>query len=362
MAGKRQTKVAIISNNALRYSPYISFYSYLLEEDNVEYIILNKEDDDSVDDEQHHSFKQTSDVLSKGKLKRTISWYKFLHKEFKQNNVDKIIVTPTRTAIVLFPILLLCKRKYIFDIRDFTRENSFLYRIMEKCLLSRAGLVVISSAGFKKWLPKTRTKVLCVHNMPYNVNSTLSDDMRSHSDEKHPTVIGYVGLISYAAQNIALIKAFANDKKYSLQYSGQIDPSSSIIRYVNDNKITNVSFTGRFQNEMKPTIYKQISMINAVYGNDSMIVTTALPNKLYDALIYRIPIIASKGTYLGDIVSKYGIGLTIDTQVDDIHRIITEYWNRYDRNQFEANCEALYKMIELEQQNTIEQIKLFLYN
>jgi succinoglycan biosynthesis protein ExoL len=38
----------------------------------------------------------------------------------------------------------------------------------------------------------------------------------------------------------------------------------------------------------------------------------ALPNKLYEAMYFRVPIVASKGTYLAERVLDAGIGYAID--------------------------------------------------
>jgi glycosyltransferase involved in cell wall biosynthesis len=42
--------------------------------------------------------------------------------------------------------------------------------------------------------------------------------------------------------------------------------------------------------------------------NGSLNNKIALPNKLYEAMYFQVPIITSKGTYLGELVDEYGIG------------------------------------------------------
>ena len=48
-------------------------------------------------------------------------------------------------------------------------------------------------------------------------------------------------------------------------------------------------FKGEFKNEDKPEIYREIDFINAIYGNKSLEVTTALPNRLYDGILFKKP-------------------------------------------------------------------------
>ncbi len=347
---KNPTKIAVISNNSLRYSPYVSFYSELLEKNGFEYIIVNKENADYSENNRHHVFKQTKDMLTHSKFKRTIAWYRFVYNEIKDNNVNKVIVTPTRTALILFPMLLFKKGHFIFDIRDYTNENSFVYRTIEKILLSLSGLVVISSSGFKHWLPKTSTPIVTVHNMP--LNATLGSFVERKEERR--LRIAYIGLLGYFEINKSLIKKLKDDDVYELQYSGSGD--SRIQEYSNEINAANVYFTGSFCNEDKKKLYENVDMINAIYGNDSLIVTTALPNKLYDAIMYRKPIIASKGTYLGELVEENHIGIAIDVEKDNIKNELNAFWQRFDKEEFVSNCDRMYKNVLKEQNGTIEAI------
>ncbi len=347
---KNNCKIAIISNNSLRYSPYISFYAELLEKNGLDYIIINKEDSDYAEDNRHHVFKQTKDMMTHSKFKRTVAWYKFIHNEIKDNHINKLIVTPTRTAFILLPVLLFKKGQFIFDIRDYTNEGAFFYRTIEKVLLYLSGLVVISSSGFKYWLPKTSTRIVTVHNMPLNATS---GSFAEH-EKGRKLRIAFIGLLGYFKINKSLIDKLKDDDVYELQYSGSGD--SRIQEYSNEINATNVCFTGSFRNEDKKKLYENVDMINAIYGNDSLIVTTALPNKLYDAIIYRKPIIASKGTYLGELVENNHIGIAIDIEKDNIKEDLNAFWQSFDKDEFVSNCDKMYENVLKEQNDTIEAI------
>ena len=73
---------------------------------------------------------------------------------------------------------------------------------------------------------------------------------------------------------------------------------------------------GRFKNPADlPDIYKNIDVVLALYDVDSINVLYAEPNKLYEAMYYRKPIIVSKGTYLAEKVNRLGIGFDLDATV-----------------------------------------------
>ena len=61
-----------------------------------------------------------------------------------------------------------------------------------------------------------------------------------------------------------------------------------------------------------PEIYNNIDVVIALYDVDSVNVLYAEPNKLYEAVYFKKPIIVSSGTYLAEKVNRLGIGFDID--------------------------------------------------
>ena len=53
-------------------------------------------------------------------------------------------------------------------------------------------------------------------------------------------------------------------------------------------------------------------MIYSVYDADMTNVRVALPNKLYEAIYCERPIIVAKGTYLAELVERWGVGVAVD--------------------------------------------------
>ena len=96
--------------------------------------------------------------------------------------------------------------------------------------------------------------------------------------------------------------------------------------------------------------YKNIDMINDVYGSNSIEVTTALPNKLYDALIFKKPMLVSKNTYLSSIVDAYNLGVSINIDTDNIKDVILNYINHYNRQEFFSGTEKFLRKVLLDQE------------
>jgi len=75
----------------------------------------------------------------------------------------------------------------------------------------------------------------------------------------------------------------------------------------------NCFFHGRFSNPVDlPNIYKNVDIVIALYDTDSINVLYAEPNKLYESIFFRTPIIVSSGTFLAKKVSRLGIGYDLD--------------------------------------------------
>ena len=193
-------KIAVISNVSLSFAPYIRYYTDLLDHNDIDYCIINKEDDQSIMTSEERIVFSLGESNNKiGKICKTIQWYSFIRKSIKEHEISKLIVSPTRTAIVLFPILFFYKSKYILDIRDYTKEYSVFYRFIEKVLIKRSYKTVLSSRGFLQWIPYNNDKLLFTHNIRYGfVPDTIEHENTQKSNRRR---IAYVGIVDYYEPN-----------------------------------------------------------------------------------------------------------------------------------------------------------------
>ena len=334
-------KICIIGYSARRISPYLQFYIDYLQKKNIDFDFITREIDKEYLDTNILENQYVIDCSGKrsklGKIIETVGWINKVKSIIGKNKYDKLILLTGYPAILLSNFITRnYPSKYIVDIRDYMPlfDNPiFLYRL--KNTLNKSGFNIISSDGFREWMP-TLDRVYTIHNCP---DKKVENNGFTILKNKVLT-IGYLGVISYIENNLRLIDYFSEETTYRLYFAGVYDKEKRLQRFVNDNGITNVSFDGEFDNRNKDEIYSKVDMINAIYGNDSLTVTSALPNKLYDAILYRKPIIVSKGTFLASIVEKYDLGLAIDLDKSPVEEI-NSYVKNFDGSLFINGAEKL---------------------
>lgn len=336
-------KVLLISMFPKEEVPYANLYLDVIKENKVAYDIIywNRDKDGKTEFSDHEiTFKlecKTGGPKRK-KILKMLKYAKFIRNRMNKEEYSKAIILTTVPGMFLLDILI--KKypdNYILDIRDYTNENNKLYYFFEKKLICNSYYTVISSLGFESFLPKER-KYLKVHNI------SNQDAVKNEIDElnkKEKLMIGFVGNLRYEKENELLISKLKDNLKYEIGYWGKNTNNFSLETIKKRTQAKNVVFFGQFLNEYKREIYEKIDFINAIYGDDGLEVTTAIPNRFYDALIFKKPIITSKGTFIGDLVQKYKLGITVDIINDDLDEMITLFLQNFNPEIFLKTCNEL---------------------
>lgn len=293
------------------------------------------------------------------RLKKIYPLYLFrktVNKIIREGSYDKIIVLTTLPGILICNTLL--KRysgNFILDIRDYTYEKYVFYYAIEKKLINASYCTVISSRGFKQFLGEN-DKIIINHNIS---NEKTIVEKSSLQDNNEFIYIGFIGLIRYYEENVKLIDSLVKNKKYRLFYAGDESDGCNLREYCANKGYKHVLFSGEFKNSDKPSLYQRVDLINALYGCGSLEVTTAIPNRLYDCLIFKKPIIVTAGTYLAKIVKKYKLGVVL-SPMDNYERKITEYITCFDEKCFITNANRLLEIVMKEQDNFYRKIQCFI--
>lgn len=96
------------------------------------------------------------------------------------------------------------------------------------------------------------------------------------------------------------------------------NPVSLINEFEKLKRYPNVFFHGQFANpEDLPAIYSQIDLVLSTYDVEFENVRYAEPNKIYEAIYFKTPIIVSKGTFLSEKVNNLNIGYSINPLNND---------------------------------------------
>lgn len=355
-----QKKILIVDTVPYERAPYIKIYEEACRKNNIEYDLFLWERSGLNEFMHKDNFYIFNLQCSFGgnKLKKIYPMFMYqrkLRQIIAENKYTHLILIDSLAPVMISDLIgKEYEKRYILDIRDYTYEKYSFYRDRLMGLVKKSSFTCISSRGFLKFLAPY--DYVISHNISNEGNFR---DAKIDLKNKKRFVIGFVGSIRYFNENSALIRNL-RDEIFSIQYSGAMNPDCPLENFCNINRFENVKFTGRFSNEDKQRIYEDIDIINSIYGTASLEVTTALPNRLYDALLFKKPILASKGTFLGEIVETYGIGLTVDVFRDNVQNMLMNYLAGINEEKLNQNFQHLLSIVLEEQKEYIKRINQFL--
>ena len=212
---------------------------------------------------------------------------------------------------------------YIYEVCDLTELvisnkliRRFLVALNKRCI-NHSLLTIVTSQGFFDYFKEVRREKLIL--IPNKVSPDCPTDIIEKKNTiKKPFKIGFVGVIRFES-TFHFIQACQKRKDVEIHLYGiysEGDHWSAKIKEIVDSS-SNMEFHGRFKNPADlPSIYSQIDMVLCAY-TPSPGVIYAEPNKLYEAIYFRKPIIVSEGTFLGDKVRKMNIGYVVDSMNED---------------------------------------------
>lgn len=326
--------------------PYIKYYEDYLHSQGHHYdIVLWNRSGQQVNLPNAHVFSARDRHSKIGKIIPFFRWRQFVLQLLKKEAYDRLIVLTTMPAVLLADQLLKTYRnKFWFDIRDYTYENIPFYKKLVGDLVHAAAAVSISSPAFRSFLPDSEN-IYLTHNIS---NQNAAVEHCTLDIGQRPLNIGFVGGIQFVEQNQILLRQFANNPDYNLKYIGKSHPGCDLQPFCIENDIKNVEFRPAFTNDQKPAIYQDIHLINSVYGCGNQVVKLLLPNRLYDCVLFKKPILVSKGTFLAEVIAEYGLGVAVDAENENVVEALEEYLAEFDQKRFEQGCQLFLKKVEEE--------------
>lgn len=355
-------RVLIVDTVSYDRAPYLQYYINACREKKVDFdlFLWNRDSDGGLKKENNIYTMNCICPFGGSKVKKILpmmQYRKNLLRVLKENQYTHLVLVNTLAPVMISQFVLrYFREKYILDIRDYTYEKISYYKKIENQLIQNSYFTTISSRGFLQFIDDN-PKIIVNHN----ISNISQAEEKPTLKRGNPVKIGFVGSVRYPKENIKLINAL-KDENIVLKYVGPEVAGCNIQRYCQDHNIKNVVFQGKFKNHEKAKIYKGIDMINSLYGDFSLEVTTAIPNRYYDALLFKKPIIASKGTYLGSLVEKNNLGLSIDLRNSEIDTVIKKYIYQFDAKTFVCHCNDLLNVAMSEQKRYEIRIKKFFTN
>ncbi len=300
----------------------------------------------------------SSDSSVKDKVLGYIGSTKYFVKKLKEIDYDGIIFLQMHAAVACKGILRKkYEGKYIVDIRDYTLENLSVYRKAEEKVIFKSFATVISSPAYSKFLPKHDFVV--AHNYsPFSQEEVNKiRDISNKKDEK-PVQISFVGTVRFIDMDMKLLKIFANDERFKLNYFGK--GSEALAEFCKNEGIFNVEFYGSFSPDMTVKFYQNTDLINNLYGNHNPFLDYALSNKLYHSGQLYIPILVCPDTYMEEVSLKHNMGFVFDVNQKESKEKLYDWYRCLDRNKLKKGCDSFISTVKEENAKFEKMIEKFL--
>jgi succinoglycan biosynthesis protein ExoL len=237
---------------------------------------------------------------------------------------DILYVSKTDMLLVsaLYKLVKAKKVKLLYEVSDihpllidkqkklYRRMASFIIKKAEKYLCKKVNLLVVTSEYFYE---KYYFNFINSENMFFFPNTPVPSVFNGYHRQAHKKyTVGFIGAIRYPKQIEYLID-LAKECDINVFIAGKGIEFKRIEKYSENNE--NVEIYGEYvYKEEIRKLYEKVDCIYSVYDANLENVKIALPNRLYESVYTNTPIIAAKGTYLGDIVEKNEIGITVESK------------------------------------------------
>lgn len=344
-------KALIILADNVYLTPYLKFYTVLLKNCKFDYDIIywDKNNCETIIDGNYIRFT----TKSNNKINKLIGYIKYrkhIKKIERNENYDLLIPLHSIVSFLMYDLLLKkYKKRYIYDVRDYSYEKFFIFRYIQKKIIRNSIINIISSDGYKEFLPVDTYYV--THNSPTCDYKKFKQLKNSNNEVIQ---ISYIGLIRFMEQNKKNLLFFKNDKRFHINLIGT--NADQLKKFCVDNDINNVTLIDTFDSRLTLNYYGKTDVIMNLYGNNTPLLDYALSNKLYySASLYK-PILVCSDTYMEKVSKNYNIGFTLkmedESEKDELYTFIKEL----DREEFIKNCDKFMTKVSEEQETLIEEL------
>jgi hypothetical protein len=288
--------------------PYLSNYLELLDNNEVEYSMIIWDRLYEEEKSEKRILFRTSQKSYRQSLFGYIRYSLFVKQVLKRKKPKKVIVFGI--PLLAFMWRYLCKHftdRFIVDIRDYHKS---LGSINMHKINKSASAIVISSEGFKKWLPNGN--YIVSHNSSLFGMFNATEYRLNEFDFKSKINVSYIGAIRDSQINRELINNLSDYSQFSVHYYGFGFATKNLSEFVNDKQIKNVRFFGRYDNNNVDRIYEESDIINILIPKTNTNSLTLMPNRLYNAVLFCKPIVCLKGTFVAEVVEEYRLGLVVE--------------------------------------------------
>lgn len=272
-------------------------------------------------------------------IKRIGIYLKGIKALFKSHPDDDGIWYYQGLDVAMFATFFNPNKRYIYEECDLVHTNvgnTVLRRFLEwldKRIIRRSFKTVVTSEGFLDY--HYGSDASCPKNVVVIPNKLSREVEKVAGKEKAsftPSHIrfAFVGGLRYQSLvSIANIisRNFPNHEFHFYGFVSPVIPTTSLPSG------KNVFYHGSFKSpDDLPQIYSEIDLLVSTYDISSPNVRYAEPNKLYEAVYFRCPILVSSRTFLEKKVLRMGIGYSVDPfDEEDVIRVVKTIEEDYNQ-------------------------------
>jgi len=331
-------KIALILPNNVWFCPYVSIYTEVFKNYGIDYDIISWSRDGSHEDaiQFYYVPKSRSIVAMLYSYRRFAS---FVKKTIRKNRYDRLVVFTPQSGIFLRAYLKKeFKDRYILDYRDLSIEQKAIFKRPFIDLLQNSFANVISSPGFKEYLPNGFDYILS-HNFNVSEVRKAVKDKTIVEINKKPIDILTIGGIRDYDSNVQIIEHLINLGDFTVRFVGKGPSAAALQQKSVELSANNVSFEGYYPKEKEKNYIEESTFLNIYYPRKPSH-DAAISNRFYNSLIYRKPMITTKNTTQGDYAEKYNVGVALDN-CDNLSNVLREYVTTINAKRFCEDCNGL---------------------
>jgi len=297
-----------------------------------------------------------------GYLKKILQFFKLLRQLKKKYNSESDIFYLFGFFETLSALFL--SINYIYEISDIAygykkyEKIQWIFKVIDKKMINKSFLTVMTSAGFSDYFfgKSSKNNIIIQPNKISNYFLPKGRNNISFQCNEDKIVFSFIGAFRYPNTIFRFAHVVG---KYFPQHQFKFFGDSIMTNVVKEiaAQYDNVEYYGEYKNpDDLESIYEQVDFVVASYDPNGLNERIAEPNKMYEAIYFKKPIVVSSNTFLENQVKKIGCGYAIDASKDsNIIDFINSIKN-IDLERIKNNIESV-DAIDLIDNGTIEVIE-----
>ncbi len=242
--------------------------------------------------------------------------YTFL--KVNRDKYDIIHACDFDTAFIASLIAKRFKKKLVYDIFDYYSESHAgpvkvrkLIKKIDDFIISNSDVTIICSELRREQVKDAKPrKLVVIHNTPMNMETAYTEENIIQIPDKVRLV--YVGLLSRDRylEEIANVVVKRNDIEWHIGGWGVLD------KYFQEKGKSNknIRYYGKVAYRDVLTLEKDCDLMTAIYDPILPNHKYAAPNKFYEALMVKRPLIMIKGTGMDSYITEYDLGEVLNLE------------------------------------------------